>query len=459
MGSQKGSNKGTGSIRESGMVRESTNKVGPAGSGKKNKQGFNKKGTAYGGSLAAAMAKANAPKPGASSLDKTMTRRPGAFSPQDVAAAAGRLAATREMENQFGSRNLARASFADLIGQQQDRLNNAIGGPRFRDELGQVRTAPNTFAQRVFNEATGVNPTTGMGIMDSLRSNYAMSQGIPGSGLFGAGLSLAAGIPGLGILANPIVERFFPSEEDDEGLNKFGLPDYSPRRTINEYTTESTFSPTIEEAFDPDLRSLEDISTDAMSARSVLGGPRILRNTPRITGPQLRLTGPQLRLPAPNARVGTNLSLTGMNLRPTGTTLTTAGSPFQSKTMLNQPLSKYGTVGNTSAQAQPKFSMPTNRFNPISFLGKRSIPGLLMSGLSALSSLDQGQPEDGSTFSEALDNLNRPMFNYAGEAVNPVFDFDPLGFLDREEGFNKGGSVSPQRGPMSSGIGTLYKLK
>ena len=102
MGSQKGSNTGTGSIRESGMVRESTNKVGPAGSGKKNKQGFNKKGTAYGGSLAAAMAKANAPKPGASSLDKTMTRRPGAFSPQDVAAAAGRLAATREMENQFG---------------------------------------------------------------------------------------------------------------------------------------------------------------------------------------------------------------------------------------------------------------------------------------------------------------------------------------------------------------------
>ena len=52
------------------------------------------------------------------------------------------------------------------------------------------------------------------------------------------------------------------------------------------------------------------------------------------------------------------------------------------------------------------------------------------------------------------------MFNYAGEAVNPVFDFDPLGFLDREENFfNKGGSVSPQRGPMSSGIGTLYKLK
>lgn len=456
MGSQKGNNKGTGSIRDSGMVRESTNKVGPAGSGKKNKQGFNKKGTAYGGALADAMSKANAVAK-ASSLDKAMTRRPGAFSPQDVAAAAGRLAATREMENQFGSRNLARASFADLIGQQQDRLNNAIGGPRFRDELGQVRTAPNTFAQRVFNESTGVNPTTGMGIMDSLKSNYAMSQGIPGSGLFGAGLSLAAGIPGLGILANPIVERFFPSQ-DEEDLNKFGLPDYSPRRTINEYTTESTFSPTIEEAFDPDLRSLEDISTDAMGMRAVLPGPNARLGT-RVTGPQLRLSGPQLRLPAPNARLGTNFSLTGMNLRPTGTTLNTAGSPFQNQNMLNQQLSKYGTVGNTSAQAQPKFSMPANRFNPISFLGKRSIPGLLMSGLSAVSSLGQGQPEDGFTFSEALDNLNRPMFNYDGEAVNPVFDFDPLGFLDREERFNQGGSVSPQRGPMSNGIGTLYKLK
>ncbi len=51
------------------------------------------------------------------------------------------------------------------------------------------------------------------------------------------------------------------------------------------------------------------------------------------------------------------------------------------------------------------------------------------------------------------------MFNYNGEAVNPVFDFDPLGFLNREERLNQGGSVAPQRGPMSNGIGTLYKLK
>ena len=452
-------NKGSGSIRDSGMVKESSNKFGPAGSGKKNKQGFNKQGTAYAGKLAAAMSKANAPKAKASALDKTMTRRPNAFSPQDVAAAAGRLARTQEMEDQYGSRNKARASFAGLLDAQQERLNNAIGGARFRDEFGQVRAAPDTFVRGIFNQATGVNPTTGMGILDSVKHNYAMSQGIPGSGILGAALSFASGIPGLGILANPILDRFFPSQ-DEEGVNRFGMPEYD-LRTINEYSTTPTYSPSIVDE-EPSLSFNDDAFAAALdnplAMRQMLPRNLNLPNQLRLTtNPQLRLSAPQLRLPAPK----TNLSLTGLNLRPSGTTLSTAGSPFQSQAMLNQPLSKYGTVGNTSVQqAQPKFSMPANKYgSPLSFLGKRTIPGMLLSGLSAVSSLDQGQPEDDSTFSEALDNLSRPMFNYDGTAVNPVFDFDPLGFLDREESLNKGGSVAPQRGPMSSGIGTLYKLK
>jgi len=435
MGSQKG-NKGSGSIRDSGMVKESSNKFGPAGSGKKNKQGFNKKGTAYGGKLAAAMSKANAPKAGASSLDKSMTRRPGAFSPQDVAAAAGRLAATKEMENQFGSRNLARASFADLIGQQQDRLNNAIGGPRFRDELGQVRAAPNTFAQRVFNESTGVNPTTGMGIMDSLRSNYAMSQGIPGSGLFGAGLSLASGVPGLGILANPILERFFPSQ-DEEGVNKFGLPDYSPRRTINEYTTESTFSPSISPAVDEGYGVGQ---VDPAFARALMGmTPKARLGNTLTTGTQSRITGkPQLRLPGPNARLGTNLSLTGMNLKPTGTTLTTAGSPFQNQNMLNQKLSKYGTVGNTSLQTA------TAKASPSMF---SKFAGPVARGLGFLGSL----PAAAAMFTLSPTELGASDFPIDPDTGLPDYSGVSL--------YNKGGLVHPQARPMSSGIGTLYKLK
>ena len=237
------------------------------------------------------------------------------------------------------------------------------------------------------------------------------------------------------------------------------MPEYD-LRTINEYSTTPTYSPSIVDE-EPSLSFNDDAFAAALdnplAMRQMLPRNLNLPNQLRLTtNPQLRLPAPQLRLPAPK----TNLSLTGMNLNPGGT-LNTAGSPFQNQNMLNQKLSKYGTVGNTSVQqAQPKFSMPANKYgNPLSFLGKRTIPGLLMSGLSAVSSLDQGQPEDGSTFSEALDNLSRPMFNYDGNAVNPVFDFDPLGFLDREESLNKGGSVAPQRGPMSSGIGTLYKKK
>ena len=457
MGSQKG-NTGTGnkSAKHSSLKSKKTTNVNT----KKSSQTHNTSGTKYSGKLADFMSERNKPKAKASTLDKTMTRRPGAFSPEDVAAAAGRLAKSKEMENQYGSRNKARASFAGLIDAQQDRLNNYSAGPRFRDELGQVREAPNTFARSVFNEATGVNPTTGMGILDSIKHNYAMSQGIPGSGLLGAGLSLASAVPGLGILANPILDKFFPTQ-DEEGVNKFGMPEYD-LRTINEYSTNPTYNPSIEDE-SPSLSFNDDAFAAALdnplAMRQMLPRNLNLSNQLRLSNlnPRLSLTNtnPRLSLPKPGP------SLTGINLRPTGTTLTTAGSPYQNSNMLNQKLSQYGTVGNTSAKAQPKFSMPANKFgNPLSFLGKRSIPGMLMSGLSAVSSLDQGQPEDGSTFSEALDNLNRPMFNYNDEAVNPVFDFDPFGFLSRSpQSLNMGGSVAPQRGPMSNGIGTLYKLK
>ena len=388
MGSQKG-NTGTGnkSAKHSSLKSKKTTNVNT----KKSSQTHNTSGTKYSGKLADFMSERNKPKAKASTLDKTMTRRPGAFSPEDVAAAAGRLAATKEMENQYGSRNKARASFAGLIDAQQARLNNYSAGPRFRDELGQVREAPNTFARSVFNKATGVNPTTGMGILDSLKHNYAMSQGIPGSGLFGAGLSLAAGIPGLGILANPIVERFFPSEEDDEGLNKFGLPDYSPRRTINEYRTNPTYNPAVAEAFDPSLRSLEDISTDAMSMRAV---PKLLRNTPR---------GPLL--------TGTNVA----------------------------------TTNN-------RFKMPNNRFMnfpKISSLKNFSVPGILGTvigtGLNfpTADEMDQAIAEE-KAFTDNF-NLNDFITEGEGRFVNP--------------GFKQGGLVPPQAGPMSSGIGTLYKLK
>ncbi len=447
MGSQKGNTGSNKSAKHSSLKSKKTTTVDNT----KSPRTHNTSGTKYSGKLADFMNERNKPAE-ASALDKTKTRRPGAFSPQDVAAAAGRLAKSKEMENQYGSRNKARASFAGLIDAQQDRLNNYSAGPRFRDELGQVREAPNTFARGIFNEATGVSPTKGMGFLDSIKHNYAMSQGIPGSGILGAALSLATGVPGLGIVAEPILDRFFPTQ-DEEGVNKFGMPEYD-LRTINEYRTNPTYNPSIEDE-SPSL----SFNDDAFAA--ALDNPLAMR---QMLPKNLNLSN-QLRLSNLNPRLSLTNTNPRLSLLTNNQLRLSAPQPnpysFQNPNMLNQKLSKYGTVGNTSIQnAQPKFSMPANKFgNALSFLGKRTIPGMLMSGLSAVSSLDQGQPEDGSTFSEALDNLNRPMFNYNGEAVNPVFDFDPLGFLNREERLNQGGSVAPQRGPMSNGIGTLYKLK
>ena len=89
----------------------------------KDSQVQNKMGTKYGGKLADFMKRRNAPKK-ASTLDKTITRNPNRFSPQDVAAAAGRLTNTDEFKDRFGSKNKAAESFAGLINQQQQRLED-----------------------------------------------------------------------------------------------------------------------------------------------------------------------------------------------------------------------------------------------------------------------------------------------------------------------------------------------
>ena len=217
--------------------------VGKGGLGGGNKKGKsqtqNKQGTKYGGKLGEFMAKRNAPKT-ASTLDKTITRNPERFSPEDVAAAAGRLTNTTEFQDRFGSKNKAAESFAGLINQQQQRLEDRFPGGARQLLRGKVSPAGENFALRTFNEAAGFNPTRGMGILDSLRSNYEQSgakfnrnQAI--RGIIG---SLIGGPLGGIVLGNMPM----PGEERPEGINEFGMPIFDGRQ-IDEFRTEPTFSP------------------------------------------------------------------------------------------------------------------------------------------------------------------------------------------------------------------------
>jgi hypothetical protein len=198
-----------------------------------------KRDSRYGGKLGEFMAKRNAPKT-ASTLDKTITRNPERFSPEDVAAAAGRLTNTDEFQDRFGSKNKAAESFAGLINQQQQRLEDRFPGGARQLLRGKVSPAGENFALRTFNEAAGFNPTRGMGILDSLRSNFEQSgakfnrnQAI--RGIIG---SLIGGPLGGIVLGNMPM----PGEERPEGINEFGMPIFDGRQ-IDEFRTEPTFSP------------------------------------------------------------------------------------------------------------------------------------------------------------------------------------------------------------------------
>ena len=154
-------------------------KGGLGGGNKKSKsQTQNKMGTKYAGKLAETMAKKNAPKK-ETALNKTLRRKLEAginvVSPQDAAAVFGNYVGTDEAKDRFGSKNKAAKAYAGFIQQQQQRLEDRFPDGARQLLKGKVTPAGANFALRMFYEAAGFNPTQGMGIMDSLRSNYEQS--------------------------------------------------------------------------------------------------------------------------------------------------------------------------------------------------------------------------------------------------------------------------------------------
>jgi len=117
------------------------------------------------------------------------------------------------------------------------------------------------------------------------------------------------------------------------------------------------------------------------------------------------------------------------------------------KSLAKTPLSNYGKTtgtGKTIGSVIPKATTGTTgtNFTPRSFMSDiGKIPGFargpLGMGLMGLSSL---APAIAETFGyespienmTSMDDLNRPMFDYGGDQINPVINFDPtFGLFDK----------------------------
>ena len=244
--SSKAANKSGSKNNLGGARRGAGTTAGQGGLGanrRSESQRQNKQGTKYGGKLAETMARKNAPKK-ESTLDKSLRRRIEAgidvVSPEDAAAVLGRYVGTDEARDRFGSKNKAAEAYSGLVQQQQQRLEDRFPDGARQRVGDKVVPAGENFALRKFNEAAGFSPTKGMGIMDSLKSNYEQSgakfnrnQAI--RGIIG---TLIGGPLGGIALGNLPVE----GEERPEGINEFGMPIFDGRQ-IDEFQTEPTFSP------------------------------------------------------------------------------------------------------------------------------------------------------------------------------------------------------------------------
>jgi len=394
----------------------------------------NTRGTKYGGKLGDFMAKRNKKTVG-STLDKRKTRSEGVFSPEDVVAAAGRLAATDELRDQFGSKNAAAASFNNLINRQQQRLQDRFpdGARQFIESkdifgrplgTGKVTPAGANFMLRNFNEAAGFSPTRGMGIMDSLRSNYEQSGAKfnPKQALGGILASLVGGP-----LAGLALGNFIPGgEETEEGMNEFGMPIYDGRQ-IDEGMTFGSVP-----VFDDPDPVFDSTNVFPMMRPNMPRSftPRTLRNTPRITTPRITAGTAGVRF--------------GQGSVPKANRFGTAGSRFQNQRMLNQPLSKYGQVGKGQPFQTRSLSNDIRNFFTKNPFGKRTPLGLGLGALGLLTGMTGNTGEATESSGGFMDTLG-DVFDPSSEInQQPLFDFDPMEGIRSLFGLSEQPAFDPQ---------------
>lgn len=214
-----------------------------------NKSQFqNTSGTKYSGNLANFMTKKNAPKTNYRAQSITQNKggyMPNSVSPLDMAKAAGNFLNTDKMVNKWSNKyGLGGGKFAALkndpsivntMNQAKSNLanwNNTIGKqlgyPAGMNTPGGVKPVTNLMIDRALNVGADVNPTHGMSLADSWKSESYLAPEISGKKILGGLASLASGIPGLG----SVMEALTPEQKTDlagpllgvEPMNKFGMP-------------------------------------------------------------------------------------------------------------------------------------------------------------------------------------------------------------------------------------------
>lgn len=167
------------------------------GGGNKNSQTHNSQGTAYSGKLADFMADRNSPGYGQNVVDnisQSIVQERGGYinrsvSPEDLAAAAGLMA----QANQFGPNN------NDVQTAMANAYSRAPGGSEQRGVLGS------------YNLGMGINPTTGMGFMDSIKYNTIdqpeFMDAFKPKNIFGGLLGAATGIPFAGLALGGLFDQ------------------------------------------------------------------------------------------------------------------------------------------------------------------------------------------------------------------------------------------------------------
>ena len=183
-------------------------------------QGF-QSGKNYTGNLGSFMQKANAPKNDYRA--ESITQQKGGYtgssvSPADMASAAGQFASSDKMKDKWRGRGgkfealKSDPSIVNTMNQAKANLANwnatkgkQLGYPAGMNTIAGVKPLTNLMLDRNLNVGAGVNPTTGMGFMDSIKSNAYVDRPLPsaGKGILGL-LSGVTGVPGmaLGMLPN-----------------------------------------------------------------------------------------------------------------------------------------------------------------------------------------------------------------------------------------------------------------
>ena len=113
------------------------------------------------------------------------------------------------------------ANWNNTIGKQ-------LGYPAGMNTPGGVKPVTNLMIDRALNVGADVNPTHGMSLADSWKSESYLAPEISGKKILGGLASLASGIPGLG----SVVEALTPEQKTDlagpllgaEPMNKYGMP-------------------------------------------------------------------------------------------------------------------------------------------------------------------------------------------------------------------------------------------